>query len=175
MDDERVSSALGYTAHLVCMLAKYLQIPLRYQVIYNASRCGDGIALSHANSQLIRRAVLGEEINWTHGDCCRLGLLVYLFCAAERVSSALGCMAYLACIRLVTNSCLGTMPSTGRQRAICVLLCVACSLLSFLLFAARARCRQTSRWSPATYKDVLHKKSSFLYRKERCTFAYLVY
>lgn len=39
MDDERISSALGYTAHLVCMLAKYLQIPLRYQVIYNASRC----------------------------------------------------------------------------------------------------------------------------------------
>ena len=38
MDDERISSALGYTAHLVCMLAKYLQIPLRYQVIYNASR-----------------------------------------------------------------------------------------------------------------------------------------
>lgn len=38
MDDERISSALGYTAHLVCMLAKYLQVPLRYQVIYNASR-----------------------------------------------------------------------------------------------------------------------------------------
>lgn len=40
MDDERISSALGYTAHLVCMLAKYLQVPLRYQVIYNASRYG---------------------------------------------------------------------------------------------------------------------------------------
>lgn len=39
VDDEKVSSALGYTAHLVCMLAKYLQVPLRYQLIYNASRC----------------------------------------------------------------------------------------------------------------------------------------
>lgn len=39
IDDERVSSALGYTAHLVCMLAKYLKVPLRYQLIYNASRC----------------------------------------------------------------------------------------------------------------------------------------
>lgn len=39
IDDEKISSALGYTAHLVCMLAKYLQVPLRYQVIYNASRC----------------------------------------------------------------------------------------------------------------------------------------
>lgn len=46
IDDERVSSALGYTAHLMCMLAKYLQVPLRYQVIYNASRwvCAGGVA-----------------------------------------------------------------------------------------------------------------------------------
>ena len=31
-DDEVVSSALGYVTHLMLMLSKYLQIPLRYQV-----------------------------------------------------------------------------------------------------------------------------------------------
>ena len=37
-DDEVVSSALGYVTHLMLMLSKYLQIPLRYQLVYSASR-----------------------------------------------------------------------------------------------------------------------------------------
>jgi len=38
LDDEHISSALGYVVHLLAMISKYLQIPLRYQLIYAASR-----------------------------------------------------------------------------------------------------------------------------------------
>eukprot|EP00968_Pinguiococcus_pyrenoidosus_P015575 scaffold1439_cov282-Pinguiococcus_pyrenoidosus.AAC.11 len=37
-DDEHISSALGYAAHLVLMLSKYLAVPLRYQILYYSSR-----------------------------------------------------------------------------------------------------------------------------------------
>lgn len=37
-DDDQVSTALGHVAHLVCMLAKYLEVPLRYRVVYMGSR-----------------------------------------------------------------------------------------------------------------------------------------
>lgn len=37
-DDEHISSALGYVVHLVLLLSKYLEVPLRYRLIYNASR-----------------------------------------------------------------------------------------------------------------------------------------
>ena len=36
--DDHVSSALGFTCHLVYMSSKYLSIPLRYRLICNASR-----------------------------------------------------------------------------------------------------------------------------------------
>lgn len=39
-DEEDVSTALGFVAHLVCLLSKYLEIPLRYRIVYAASRSG---------------------------------------------------------------------------------------------------------------------------------------
>ena len=38
MDDETLSVALGYTCHLVGMIAKFLQLPLRYPVNTSGSR-----------------------------------------------------------------------------------------------------------------------------------------
>ncbi len=71
MDDERISSALGYTAHLVCMLAKYLQIPLRYQVIYNASRCdvvpSNGVVGLVGSSFVFFRLVSSRLSSHLHG------------------------------------------------------------------------------------------------------------
>ncbi|CAM9127267.1 unnamed protein product [Choristocarpus tenellus] len=65
VDDERVSSALGYCAHLVCMLAKYLQVPLRYQLIYNASRSAvrDNITGAGVAYPLFRRGVEKERFD----------------------------------------------------------------------------------------------------------------
>jgi len=37
-DEETVSTALGYVAHLVFLVAKYLDVPLRYRIVYRASR-----------------------------------------------------------------------------------------------------------------------------------------
>ena len=37
-DDEQISSVLGYIAHVVLLLSKYLEIPLRWQVLFFASR-----------------------------------------------------------------------------------------------------------------------------------------
>lgn len=37
-DDEQISTALGYIVHLVLLLSKYLEIPLRYQLLFYASR-----------------------------------------------------------------------------------------------------------------------------------------
>jgi len=37
-EDEEISTALGYAGHLVIMLSKYLQVPLRYRIIYRGSR-----------------------------------------------------------------------------------------------------------------------------------------
>eukprot|EP00904_Undaria_pinnatifida_P005670 jgi/Undpi1/2232/HiC_scaffold_12.g05618.m1 len=65
VDDERISSALGYTAHLVCMLAKYLQVPLRYQLIYNASRSAvrDNVTGAGVAYPLFRRGVEKERFD----------------------------------------------------------------------------------------------------------------
>jgi len=38
LDDEHVSSALGYICHIAIMLSKYLHVPLRYELVYNGSR-----------------------------------------------------------------------------------------------------------------------------------------
>ena len=38
VDDDHISSALGYVAHLVILLAKYLELPLRYPIAYAASK-----------------------------------------------------------------------------------------------------------------------------------------
>ena len=37
-DDEHVAAGLGYLVHLLVLLSKYLEIPLRYQLVYQASR-----------------------------------------------------------------------------------------------------------------------------------------
>ncbi|KAG6594149.1 UV radiation resistance-associated protein [Phytophthora cinnamomi] len=37
-DEEMISTALGYIAHLVFMLSKYLQVNLRYRVVPYSSR-----------------------------------------------------------------------------------------------------------------------------------------
>lgn len=37
-DDEQISSALGYVVHLVLLASKYLEVPLRYQLLFYASR-----------------------------------------------------------------------------------------------------------------------------------------
>jgi len=36
--EEQIATALGYVAHLVFMISKYLEIPLRYRLIHHASR-----------------------------------------------------------------------------------------------------------------------------------------
>lgn len=38
VDEDQLSTALGYVAHLVCMLAKYLEVPLRFRLVYLGSR-----------------------------------------------------------------------------------------------------------------------------------------
>ena len=38
IDDDHVASALGYVAHLLILLSKYLEIPLRYPIAYAASK-----------------------------------------------------------------------------------------------------------------------------------------
>jgi len=38
LDDDHVATALGYVCHLVIMLSKILEIPLRYRIVYSASR-----------------------------------------------------------------------------------------------------------------------------------------
>ena len=38
IDDDQVASALGYVAHLLILLSKYLEIPLRYPIAYAASK-----------------------------------------------------------------------------------------------------------------------------------------
>ncbi|CAM9136904.1 unnamed protein product [Discosporangium mesarthrocarpum] len=65
VDDERVSSALGYCTHLVSMLSKYLQVPLRYQLIYNASRSAvrDNIIGAGVAYPLFRRGVEKERFD----------------------------------------------------------------------------------------------------------------
>ncbi|CAM9415565.1 unnamed protein product [Phaeothamnion confervicola] len=64
-DDEVVSSALGYVVHLVAMIAKYLQIPLRYQVIYNASRSAvrDNVTGGSTAYPLFKRGVERERFD----------------------------------------------------------------------------------------------------------------
>eukprot|EP00598_Pedospumella_elongata_P000321 CAMPEP_0184971788 /NCGR_PEP_ID=MMETSP1098-20130426/3964_1 /TAXON_ID=89044 /ORGANISM="Spumella elongata, Strain CCAP 955/1" /LENGTH=400 /DNA_ID=CAMNT_0027493981 /DNA_START=63 /DNA_END=1262 /DNA_ORIENTATION=+ len=37
-EDEQVAAALGYTVHLLLLASKYLEIPLRYQLLFMASR-----------------------------------------------------------------------------------------------------------------------------------------
>lgn len=37
-DDEQISSALGYVVHLLLLASKYLEVPLRYQLLFYASR-----------------------------------------------------------------------------------------------------------------------------------------
>lgn len=38
-DDETLSSGLGYLVHVILILSKYWEIPLRYQLLYHGSRC----------------------------------------------------------------------------------------------------------------------------------------
>lgn len=48
-DEEQVSTALGYVCHLLLIISKYLEVPLRYRMIYRASRsviCDDVTASS---------------------------------------------------------------------------------------------------------------------------------
>lgn len=48
-DDEKVALALGYICHLVFMLSKILEIPLRYNIMYKGSRsqiCDEVLGLS---------------------------------------------------------------------------------------------------------------------------------
>mmetsp|Transcript_17075 Transcript_17075/g.28515 ORF Transcript_17075/g.28515 Transcript_17075/m.28515 type:complete len:512 (-) Transcript_17075:159-1694(-) len=47
-DDEQISTALGYIVHILLLTSKYLQVSLRYDVIYSSSR------------SMIRDAVLGR-------------------------------------------------------------------------------------------------------------------
>lgn len=37
-NDEQVSTALGYVVHLLLLVSKYLEVPLRYQLLFFASR-----------------------------------------------------------------------------------------------------------------------------------------
>ena len=38
MDDDTLAVALGYTCHLVSMIAKFLELPLRYPVNFHGSK-----------------------------------------------------------------------------------------------------------------------------------------
>ena len=46
---EQIATALGYVAHLVFMISKYLEIPLRYRLIHHASRSFVRDAISSAS------------------------------------------------------------------------------------------------------------------------------
>ncbi|KAJ3164934.1 hypothetical protein HDU88_004915 [Geranomyces variabilis] len=52
-DDETVASALGHTSHLICLLAFYLQIPLRYPLMPMSSRSSvvDTVSEHYAGSK----------------------------------------------------------------------------------------------------------------------------
>jgi len=56
-NEEYTSTALGYVCHLVCMLSKYLQVPLRYRVIYKASRSAIGDDTQDATFPLFAKNV----------------------------------------------------------------------------------------------------------------------
>ena len=47
--EEQIATALGYVAHLVFMISKYLEIPLRYRLIHHASRSFVRDAISSAS------------------------------------------------------------------------------------------------------------------------------
>jgi hypothetical protein len=53
MDEEKVSTALGYTAHLITMIARYLQVPLRYPInpMSSKSRILDRVSKHFAGSK----------------------------------------------------------------------------------------------------------------------------
>ena len=40
IQEDELSAALGYACHLIILLSKYLQIPLRHRVMFNSSRSG---------------------------------------------------------------------------------------------------------------------------------------
>lgn len=52
-DDEQVSTALGYIVHLLLLISKYLEIPLKYQPIFMASRSmiRDNVQSTSSSSQ----------------------------------------------------------------------------------------------------------------------------
>jgi hypothetical protein len=65
-EDEELSTALGYVAHLVFMVSKYLRVPLRYAIFHNASRSclhdnGSGPNGSAVEYPLYKRGVERER------------------------------------------------------------------------------------------------------------------
>jgi len=59
MDDEQISTALGYVTHVVFMLSKILCIPMRYKLVYRASRSAvcDEVQSSFAQFPLFSKGV----------------------------------------------------------------------------------------------------------------------
>jgi hypothetical protein len=49
-DEEQLTTALGFLVHLLCLLSKYMEIPMRYQMLYFSSR------------SMVRDAVLGQSM-----------------------------------------------------------------------------------------------------------------
>jgi UV radiation resistance-associated gene protein len=80
-DDEQISSALGYVVHVLVLAAKYLQIPLRYEVIYCSSRSmiRDAVVGSGRALPLFKRGVERERFDrallWLQKDVEQLMLL----------------------------------------------------------------------------------------------------
>lgn len=64
-DDELISSALGYVVHLLLLASKYLEIPLRYQLFFYASRSmiRDPVSGSGQALPLFRRGTEKERFD----------------------------------------------------------------------------------------------------------------
>lgn len=63
MQEEHISTALGYTCHLVSLLSKYLQVPLRYFPRHQASRSSlrDEVISSATEFPLYWKAVVQDD------------------------------------------------------------------------------------------------------------------
>lgn len=74
-DEELVASALGYAVHLVILASKYLEVPLRYQLLFMGSRSlvRDAVLVGQDNTfPLFRKSIEKERFEravlWLRGD-----------------------------------------------------------------------------------------------------------
>ncbi len=62
-EEEEVSTALGYASHVLALLSKYLQVPLRYfpELVGSRTRIRDDVVMPSGTSSQQQQAVAGLE------------------------------------------------------------------------------------------------------------------